>query len=756
MPTPKYQPNCTLYLCAGTGLDYNNSIWMHKFAYPYTTDPLDTSWWNALFQFIKAHSIAEGYWYLTDTRPHSGVIRVGRAPLLNGVITGETGLGSAAKQAELDNPEIPYEDAIRAADYLVFTNRRGNEGSGEEWYAFVDEIRYINQNVAEIRYTVDALLSFQKFFYFGRGMITRDMQFQERLVSEDGPINEDEVNYQAEPIKPDNSMFIFQHCEGNIDALNAMDLGEYSAKFVTSDVALEADKITSNQWITGLPAFKPAPNTVINTDFDVFDPGTLKDARLTQIGLGVYFVNPHKDPEEIQAFVNLGAFNAFEHILYTYSVPKNIVNYDSLVSTSNATGLYAIVSSELADNKDKYYNKQYTFHFPNWMSDDVTIDLNADGSYGEAPVGAYTPVNVKSYMAPYHYFSIADKCGNSLEVKPQSINSYGGASSLIHLDLVLALTSMPNMLSALYVPKIHQFEGSERNPMLTLWQVPSYVMTPNNSGYMLNSISASNNLALGVVTVPIGMATQFVSGTAGNIAKMGGTLGGLAGGGIGAVIGSAGGASIASAANVGSTIGSTITSFGSNAILKAGQDFVQARTEETYGLPKAMGGLPTGLTLFNIAHAGYEIYNVHLKTSLMKLVDMFFTRFGYSQNQYRYPHINIRRRWCFVQADNIDLVPLQANNYNRGGIPTEFRQQIIDRLKSGVTFWNVRRAIKGDDNDADPIGDTNWSQMSNIINCKFIKNYGNEPDSDIIKDNVSYAGGYCDYYTDDFQPTISP
>ena len=97
-------------------------------------------------------------------------------------------------------------------------------------------------------------------------------------------------------------------------------------------------------------------------------------------------------------------------------------------------------------------------------------------------------------------------------------------------------------------------------------------------------------------------------------------------------------------------------------------------------------------------------------------------------------------------------MPLLANTYTRAGVPTEFRQQIIDRMKAGITFWNVRRAIKGDDNDESPVGDISYTQLSDIINCKFIKNYGAEPDSDEVKDNTSYAGGYCDYYTDDYQP----
>lgn len=759
MPTPKYQPNCTLYLCAGTGLDYNNSIWMHKFAYPYTTDPYDTSWWNALFQFIKAHSIAEGYWYLTDTRPHSGVIRVGRAPLLNGIITGETGLGSAAKQAELDNPEIPYEDAIRAVDYLVFTNRRGNEGSGEEWYAFVDEIRYINQNVAEIRYTVDAILSFQKFFYLGRGMVSRDMQFEERVGSETGTIYQPNQNYQPEPIEPDDSMYVFQHCSGDTPAMQAFDLGAYNAKFVCSDVALGANDITSNQWITGLPAFKPAFDTVVPV-YDVYkDPIVITDARSTRIGIGTYFVSPDKSPEDIKPFVDLGAFNAFEHILYTYSVPEKIVKYGQLKSLANAgggTGLVPIMNTGDYD-ADEYKCTDYNLAFPVYYDDTTELILH-ESSYA-TPSLSYTPINLKTHQAPYNYFSITDKQGNSIEIVPQSLNPIAVDDTIIYnFPVTLVATLAPNILSSLFIKNYDRIFGSKIQPLQTLWQIPAYVMTPNNSGYMLDSIAASQNIFQGVATVAIGAATTLAAGAAmGGMAGIGAmSIGALTGAGMSTYAAGSQVGRLSAAGNIMSTAGSTMQSYGTNAILKAGQNLLSARAGKTYGLPKAQGGLPTGKTLNALGHAGYEVYRVHLKENLLRLVDTFFTRFGYAQNVYRYPHINIRRRWCFVQVENIDLIPLQANNYNRGGIPTEFRQQIIDRLKAGVTFWNVRRAIKGDDSDADPIGDTNWSQMSDIINCKFIKNYGSEPDSDEAKDNMSYTGGYCDYYTDDFQPVISP
>lgn len=728
-----YKANCTVYLCAGTGLDYNNSIWMHKFAYPYTSDPLDTSYWNAMFQFIKAHSIAEGYWYMSDIRPQSGMIRVGRNPQQSQLQWGESGLGSSGKQAELDDPNIPYSEAIRAVDYLVFTNRYDDEASGDTWYAFVDRIDYINQNTAVIHFTVDAILTFQQYFYFGRCMVLRDMQFQERQLTDDGALNLPNINYQPEPISPDPSQYVYQKCYGATDGMTKLDLGQYDATFCTSDVYLQESAITSGI-ISGLPKFLPAMSFFMHYGDDV--------NITTKINLGLYYVSNMQN----DAFKKLGEFNAFEHILYSYTTPHNIVQYDQLETNAAQEGLWPIVIDDYLDSDD-YHNKEYSYRFPDYYDDSYTLEL-IDGQYAK-PEDAYLPLNVKTHYAPYNYFSVTDKQGNSVELPPQILNhALSQSGALFQFNLHFNLTAAPNILSTVYVPDILQMEGSQIKPLQTLWQTPAYLMTPNNSGYMLNMIQGVRDVLLGVVSVAIGMPMNIAIGaTAGAAAPYYGALMAL-----NPVYGGAMAGMGQAAINNYSTISSTLSSFGTNAILQGAQQFATGAANYMFGLPKAQGGLSTGLSVYNLINPGYALYRIHLKTSLMKLIDTFFSRYGYAQNVYRYPHINIRRRWCFVQADNIEIMPILANTYTRAGVPYEFRQQIIDRMKSGITFWNVRRAIKGDDNDEAPVGNTSWEQMSDIINCKFIKNYGAEPDSDEMKDNLSLTGGYCDYYTDDYQP----
>ena len=176
-----YKPNTTVYLCSGTGLDYANSVWMHRYAYSNESKEERAVWWNPLFQWFKAHSIAEGYWYYSYIDPSKGFVDVGRTPLSNGS-DGEKGLGNANKQAELDGKTLQYSEALRGVDWVVFAN--GTDSTdGDVTYCFVNNIEYINHNVARIHFTVDAILTYQKYFWLSRCFVDRDMQFNEWEVT---------------------------------------------------------------------------------------------------------------------------------------------------------------------------------------------------------------------------------------------------------------------------------------------------------------------------------------------------------------------------------------------------------------------------------------------------------------------------------------------------------------------------------------------------------------------------------------------
>lgn len=696
-----FHPNTTVYLCSGTGLDMANSIWWHRFAYPKSDDPKDDSWWNTCFQWVKAHSIAEGYWFMSNIHQGTGYIDVGRTPYQTSKQWGESGLGNAEKQAELDNPYIYYADALTAVDYLCFSNgvEEAPQFTSDVVYAFVTGLRSVNNNVTRVFYTVDAIMTYQKFFHFGQCLVERDMQFQDRQEDAEGIPNWSNYNTEPEPFMPNDNQYIFQHYTSTLPNFDKFTLGSYNRCFVTSDVDLRtADAIRPNTAYQGLPAFDPTPSSKVG-DID--------------LGIGGYYVYNRQN----DIFKALGSYNAFEHILNTYIVPEKLAN----LAYSADPPLF-ISNYEL---QDEYYNgaSPVQVKIPNSYND-------LTGTSDTEQVGGFKPVNVKTNFAPYVYMSITDKQGGSIEIPLELLRRDGTETELnpFILNIFMNLTYAPNIASMLYVGNLPSVRGSVYNPLQTVWEQNSYVMTPNNSGYntaMSQSIAQSNASLV-------------------KVAVIGGIGAALIATGIGAGLGLA----VLAGASAMSFAGTGLLTDTSRSI----ESSEESKRLEYFGLPKANGGLPTGMTQFTLENAGYEFYLVHLRTDILKSIDYFFSMFGYNQNKVRYPHINIRRRWCYVKCGNVNIVPnLTVNNYNAGGIPFEAFGQIEQRLRSGVTFWNIRQALMGDgDTGRSDVQSYDDGRVQACINCKFVKNYGSGADSDVVKDNASFTGGYASDYTDDY------
>lgn len=723
-----FKPNTTVYLCAGTGMDMNNSIWWHRFAYPWASKDVGATWWNTCFQFFKAHSISNGFWYLTHVDTAKGVLTIGRNPLNNKSIPqGQAGLGNAGKQETMDNPNIPFIETIRAVDYLVFQND-GLEGSGfnaDIQYAFVTNMEYINWNVCNIYFTLDAIMTYQKFFYLGKCMVAQDMQFQERMDSENGKPNLKQMNYEPAQFDHSATDFVFQELI-QTDLNDYLALGSYKNCYVISDVDLSSQSIQPGKYWAGIPSFEPSEFSKVGD---------------TNLGIGVYAVPNRK----CEAFSTLGSFNAMEHILSTYIVPSKICkNFPTSGEPVHQANLQESVSDD--------YNgaKQMSALVPNVISDDPMLTEGTDG---------YKPLNIKMYTAPYYYYSITDRQGGSIELQTQLMkeNNVAPADDTHYFNTTLSIfaTVAPNTLSGMRIVNYDGFHFTPSAPFLTNWQMPSYSMTPNNSGWNNDLVTAAYSTKSGKelngdATI---MATSLVQTTSFAVGGLVGTLimpgaGTLVGGAIGSMIGG--------------MLSSTVTPVRQRAEAMTGQsqsllneaviDKNKAQAKQLFGLPSVAGGLPQGYTAVNINYAAYQFYVCHLRTELMKAYDVMMSVFGYPQNKFRYPHINIRKRWCFVRLSTVNMCPISANEYNCGGIPSEYRNQIQQRLQAGVTFWNVRHALMGDgDSGGSTVQSYTDGAIQDNINCKFIRNYGDTPDCVIMKENISYTGGYANDYTDDYE-----
>lgn len=689
-----FKPNTTVYLCTGTGLDYNNSVWMHKYAYSNESADALKEWWNTLFQWFKAHSIAEGFWYYSYTDPMRGYIDVGRTPLSDGS-KGQSGLGNAQKQAEIDSNDYHFSETIKSIDWVVFAN--GDGGSPfDVQYCMVDSVNYINYNTARIYFTVDAILTYQKYFWLGRCFVERDMEFGEWNPTSGDRLDQvptlEHINTMPEAVGASDSDFITQKIDSdgnNADTLDKMSFGAYTELFCSTDVDLQ--NIKSNEWASALPAFDPSESTKIG---DV------------NLGIGVYRVRDRVN----EGFTTLGSYNAMEHILSSYVLPKKVLN--------EATNPIEFVRDAQAIIKDEYkYGTPKLLKLPTVFNDANII--KTDGSEG------YKAVNFKCYTAPLTYISISDKQGSSIEILPQKIKPTYGISQQFYftLGLDVNITAAPQMPSNLVITNLADRFGSQDIPFMTLWQSPSYCMTPNASGY--NQVIADN-----IAKNSSYVTALLVIGTIAFMAT-----------GIGAAIGA--GAIGTAIATGGSTLAGASVGLGGKTLASAIGGGQKAEEVRSTGLPKTAGGLPNAMTSFNMNSAGYEFFWCHLKTDYIKLADYMFSLTGYTQNAFRYPHINTRKRWCYVKLSTVNIRNIAGDSYDIGGVPFWARQQIESRLANGITFWNLRHAL-----NESPIQDYK-AIPSSSIKMQFVKRYGTTSRSPEMLDNADHDGGYASDYSDE-------
>lgn len=700
------KPNSTVYLCADTGMDWNNSIWWDKYAYQSGPRELQGYWHNVKGLWFKAHACCEGFWYLEMISHNKGFVKVGRTPLNNNSIPqGEAGLHS---QVDDDKAlAVPFADILLGrCDYIYYTTGYNNDAS-RQYFGFITDIETLNFDTAIVRFTLDAIQTYGEYFNFGPSLVQRDMQHQEKAFN-GVPVRKN-MNFQPEPMVPSVNEYVFQRITGPDEIFESSNLGRYDKMFCMSDVSLKTSDITPNPYYGGLPSFKVSDAS--------YEEGV-------SLGIGGYYIPKRANP----VFDLLGSYNAVEHLLYTWLVPSKLC--DNLAAAGSDPLFIGNFSSMLADVHKG--NKDMTLKVPTKFNDEANIETSG---------GDYKPVNLKCYYAPLSYVSIADGQGGSMEIELQSLDEYEQSEeNFFNLDILMHLSTAPNTGSCLYVKNKTDMEGGLYSPMVTLWQMPSYSMTPNNSGYNNQYVEAASLRGSSMKYVAVGAGLGVANGLITTLSAAGGPITAALGSEVGNLAGRVGGSSV----NQG--VSNLIHSFETER---------KAEINETFGLPKAVGGFAQGFTRFNMNHVGYYYFFVHQRTEIIKIADLLFSIYGYSQNAFRYPNINTRRRWTYVQCPDVNII----DKGHKSAVPLWARQQIKQRMSAGITFWNVRWALLGDgDEDTDPRGITSYDapEIQKNKGHRFVRNYGDLETLDYVKENESVVGGYCPNYTPNTEGLLEP
>lgn len=76
---------------------------------------------------------------------------------------------------------------------------------------------------------------------------------------------------------------------------------------------------------------------------------------------------------------------------------------------------------------------------------------------------------------------------------------------------------------------------------------------------------------------------------------------------------------------------------------------------------------------------GFSFYKMSIKQEYAKIIDDFFSMYGYKVNEVKIPNVTGRTNWNYVKTIDANIL---------GDIPQEDMQKLKDIFNSGVTFWH--------------------------------------------------------------------
>lgn len=289
----------------------------------------------------------------------------------------------------------------------------------------------------------------------------------------------------------------------------------------------------------------------------------------------------------------------------------------------------AIDVSKLTQHTAKVISDENTFSFYT-MGYDLTPEKFNTVIDKITAFSDYTPKNNKCFVYPYNYLFVSNNQGSNNIYKYEDFNT---ETCVFENQFSIAIGG-----SGRIVPKNYKGMATNDDEALALGKYPTCAWSSDAFTNWLTQNSVNMAVSLGLTAGAI----------AGTIATGGATAPALAG------------AVMSVAGNIGNTIG----------------QFYQASL-----LPNINGGQANGDVIWACNRNMFSFRQMRVKTEYLKIIDDYFTRFGYKICKLEMPNISGRPYWNYIEIGSSEEI-------GTGNVPSKYMDIINNACRRGVTIWH--------------------------------------------------------------------
>lgn len=251
-------------------------------------------------------------------------------------------------------------------------------------------------------------------------------------------------------------------------------------------------------------------------------------------------------------------------------------------------------------------------------------------------IDGYTPKNMKLQAYPYRQILVTNNCGQASVYRWEDWDdAYSANSGKATFKLTGVFISTP---CALLYPNHYKGVTDAYPEGISYSNFPQCAWEGDvfKSWLAQNKTSLQAGVVTGAITAAVGVAATFVPGL------------GLAG---------------------------TLA-----AIHGRGQIYdALAKKRDMQNTPnQTHGQVQTDSLNAGMGRVEYNIYSQTIKAPYAKIIDDFFTRYGYATKRNKIPNTHARQHWTYTKTANCTI---------NGSIPADSARKICDIFNNGITFW---------------------------------------------------------------------